>query len=242
MKNLDVVQHTSAEYLGLMEDHFEGRRIRFKYYRPFTEKGMPPHASQVIDALVLLGGGPWGSAGTRDVPTLAEEVALTRVCLEKKLPIIAIGLGAQILAIAAGGGSTTAPLEFKVGRAKRIVDDALNGFLPEQYPLVTYMRDRPVLPPDAQILAVDEDQQPALFQIGQNAFGFSGHPGFKPAMGEDLVMEFEEGPADPAPMLIALRAQVRAIEDSLIPIMTGLIQMTRLMRPSRSIPIKLTTG
>jgi len=239
MKNLDVVQHTSAEYLGLMEDHFEGRRIRFKYYRPFTEKGQPPQPSQVEDALILLGGGPWGSAGARDVPTLAEEVALTRVCLERKLPIIAIGLGAQILAIAAGGGSSEAPLEFHVGRATRIVDDALNGFLPDEYPLITFMRDRPEPPSDARILAVDEADRPALFQLGQNAFGFAGHPGFKPAMGEDLVMEFEEGPADPAPTLIALRGQVREIEDSLVPIMTGLVQLTRLMRPSRSIPIKL---
>ena len=29
MKTLVVIQHTSAEYLGLIEDHFEGRRIRF---------------------------------------------------------------------------------------------------------------------------------------------------------------------------------------------------------------------
>ena len=56
------------------------------------------------DALILLGGGPWGSAGARDLPTLAEEVELTRQMLAEGTPVIGIGLGAQILALAAGGG------------------------------------------------------------------------------------------------------------------------------------------
>ena len=31
MKTLCVLQHVEAEYLGLIEDHFEGRNIRFRY-------------------------------------------------------------------------------------------------------------------------------------------------------------------------------------------------------------------
>ncbi|MDH4312337.1 MAG: GMP synthase, partial [Gammaproteobacteria bacterium] len=88
MKTLAVVQHTSAEYLGLIEDHLEGRRIRFRYARPFATGGRVPGPDGLQDGLVLLGGGPWGSAGTRDVPTLAQEVALTRAALEKGLPVL----------------------------------------------------------------------------------------------------------------------------------------------------------
>ncbi len=36
MNVVAVIQHTSGEYLGLMEDHLEGRRIRFQYFRPFA--------------------------------------------------------------------------------------------------------------------------------------------------------------------------------------------------------------
>jgi hypothetical protein len=39
--------------------------------------------------------------------------------------------------------------------------------------------------------------------------------------------------------LIKLRGLVTEIEDALVPIMTGLVQMTRLMRPSMSIPVTL---
>jgi len=231
MKLLHVVQHTSADYLGLMEDHLEGRGIRFRYFRPFTEgTPLPTRSSAAADGLVLLGGGPWGTTGERAVPTLAGELALTRVYLMSGKPVIGIELGAQILSLAADGGSEPTPLQFSVGTTTRTIPGALNGYLPEHYPNVVYMRDRPVPPAYAQILSEDEDGHPALYQIGENVFGFSGHPGFKRAMAEDLIMEFEDAPAGPAPALDALSARRSAIEDALVPIMTGLIQLTGLMR------------
>ncbi len=230
MKTLAVVQHTSAEYLGLIEDHLEGRHIRFRYARPFTAGGRMPASEALADGLVLLGGGPWGSAGGRDVPTLEREVELARHALESGLPLIGIGLGAQILAIAAGGGSTPSALEFEVGEAVRTRADALAGFLPERYPLVLYGRDRPVLPPTADVLARDWRGRPALFQVGDRALGFTGHPGTKPAIVEDLIMEFEEGPADPGPALERMRAVRPALEDALVPIMTGVVRVLRLMQ------------
>ena len=57
MNVVAVIQHTAGEYLGLMEDHLEGRRIRFQYFRPFAA-GTLPAAELPADALILLGGGP----------------------------------------------------------------------------------------------------------------------------------------------------------------------------------------
>jgi GMP synthase-like glutamine amidotransferase len=225
LKSIDVLQHTSAEYLGLVEDHLEGRNIRFRYCRPFTGKVSLPKPESIEDGLILLGGGPWGSAGGRDVPTLQEELHLTRTCLEKKLPIVGIGLGAQILAIAAGGRAEASSLEFSVGRAKRVATDALDGYLPAEYPLAIYMRDFPVPPAGARILAEDQLGRPALWQVGERALGFSGHPGLKVAMVEDLVMEFEEAPAAVAAGLERLRAVQRSIEDALVPLMAGTVKV-----------------
>ena len=240
MNTLNVIQHTSADYLGLMEDHLEGRRIRFRYFRPFTEQGTIPQAGDVCDGLFLMGGGPWGSAGGRDLPSLQQEIQLTRDMLDQGKPVIGIGLGAQILAIAAGGGSQQAALAFEVGYAHRVVNDALGGFMPERFPHVSYMRDRPVLSTKAQVLAQDEAGRPAVFQVGKNSLGFVGHPGFKTAMAEDLVMEFEESPENPAPLLENLQLMMREIEDALVPIMTGIIKVTGLMQTRRRIPLRLT--
>lgn len=231
MKHLTVVQHTQSEFLGLLEDHFEGRQIRFGYHRPFTSDGELPHPDIVGDGLVLLGGGPWGTATDGHIiPTLDEEITLARTCLMLQKPIIGIGLGAQILAIAADGSAEQSPLVFTTTDMIRTDPEALNGYLPETAPNIVYMRDRPVPPTYARILAVDEAGAPALFQIGENAFGFTGHPGVKPAMIEDLIMEFIEAPDDPGPGLEALRAGKTRVEDALVPIMTGLVQLTKLMQ------------
>jgi len=229
MRTVHVVQHTSAEYLGLIEDHLEGRGIRFQYSRPFAAKGSLPAPENVTTGLVLLGGGPWGSAGEARVPTLDAEIALAQSCLARDVAVIGIGLGAQILAIAAGGGSEAAPLEFRVGHAHRAVDTALGGYLPQRYPLAVYMRDRPLPPSDAIVLARDDAGDPALWQHGRAAFAFAGHPGLKVAMIEDLAMEFEEAPAELGAGLGQLRAVQHGIEDVLVPIMTGLIHATRWM-------------
>jgi GMP synthase-like glutamine amidotransferase len=234
LRPLIVVQHTEGEFLGLMEDHFEGRRIRFNYLRPFTGDVRIPDSVGQSAGLILLGGGPWGSAGDRDLPTLADEEVLVGRYLRQGLPVIGIGLGAQILCRAVGGSSEPAPLDFAVGEARRVKEGALNGFLPERYPLALYMRDFPILPREAETLAVDWEGRPALFQYGENCFGFTGHPGAKLAMIEDLIMEFDETPADPGPSLDALRQAQDGIADSLVLIMTGLIQMTGLMASSEA--------
>jgi GMP synthase-like glutamine amidotransferase len=226
VKLVHVIQHTSAEYLGLIEDHLEGRGVRFKYYRPFTESKALPPIDAMRDGLILLGGGPWGSAGGRDVPTLQQEIRLAHACLMREWPVVGIGLGAQILALAAGGRSEPVPLSFEVTAAHRSRPAALNGYLPESYPVALYMRDWPVPPDYASVLAHDEKQRPVLWQIGNNALGFAAHPGLKVAMIEDLIMEFEESPPEPAAMLERLRQAQRAIEDALVPIMTGLVQLT----------------
>jgi len=223
-----VLQHTAGEYLGLIEDHLEGRRIRFQYFRPFAA-GRLPATNVPADALFLLGGGPWGSAGTRDLPTLAAEVELTRACLDAGTPIVGFGLGAQILAIAAGGDSEATDLVLELTTARRCREDALNGFLPEIIHQVIYMRDRPVLPASATVLAEDEAGRAAVWQVADNAYGFAGNPGFKLGMVEDLIMEFEEVPADAAARLDELRVVQPLLEDELVPIMTGLVQCTSLM-------------
>ena len=234
MNVVAVIQHTAGEYLGLMEDHLEGRRIRFQYFRPFAA-GQLPAPELPADALILLGGGPWGSAGTRDLPTLEDEIALTRARLDEGTPVIGFGLGAQILAIAAGGGSDPHDLVFEAHEATRVRDDALNGFLPERFHQVVYMRDRPRPPADAEILATDPAGQPAVFRVAGESYGFTGNPGIKVGMVEDLIMECEEVPQGVGERLEELRALQRKLEDQLVPIMTGIVQRTALMSSPKAV-------
>ncbi len=229
MKTLCVLQHTEAEYLGLMEDHFEGRNIRFQYRRPFTPGAKVPGSAEGYDGLVVLGGGPLGVVSGALLPSLAPELRLTNDFLARGLPVVGIGIGACLLSVAAGGGAEEAPLRFTVETARRISPRALEGHLPEEFPMAVYMRDRPVLPDDADVLAVDAADRALLFQLRGNCFGFLGHPGAKSAMVEDLIMEFEEAPEDTAETLAKLRAVQGEIAAALAEIMVGLIEVTDLM-------------
>jgi len=229
MKVVAVIQHTSGEYLGLIEDHLEGRRIRFQYFRPFAGGGSLPAADLPADAMILLGGGPWGTAGGRDLPTLQQEIELTRQKLLEGVPVIGFGVGAQVLALAAGGTVEATELIFEANKVTRCDNNALNGFLPEEFCQVVYMRDRAVPPATAKVLARDEKGHAAVWQVGDNAYGFSANPGIKLGMVEDLIMEFEEVPENTAEGMDRLRALQGGIEDELVPIMTGLVQCTRLM-------------
>ena len=148
--------------------------------------------------------------------------------------IIGFGLGAQILAVAAGGGSESSEFVFEISPITRTEEGALNGYLPETFTQVVYMRDRPVLPATAAVLAIDPAGRPAVFRIGDNAYGFLGNPGIKLGMVEDLIMEFEEVPDGAAEKLGELAARQREIEDELVPIMTGLVQCTSLMSSPRA--------
>lgn len=231
MKTLHVLQHVEAEYLGLLEDHFESRNIRFRYVRPFTPGAAIPSTADDSDGLVLLGAGPKGIVSGNLIPSLGPELRLTRNYLERGLPVIGIGVGACILSTAAGGGAAEAPLRFALEKARRIVPDALKGHLPKFFPVAVYMRDRPILPDAAEILAVNAKDEPVIFQFSDNCFGFLGHPGIKSAMIEDLIMEFDEVPENTAETLGELRAVQGDVAAALGEMMIGLIEATGLMRP-----------
>ena len=231
MKTLCVLQHVEADYLGLMEDHFEGRNIRFRYSRPFTAGGTVPFTADEYDGLVLLGIGPYGIVSGNLIPSLAAELRLTKDFLDRSLPVIGCGIGSCILTAAAGGGADEAPLRFTVERARRIAPNALGGHLPQSFPVASYMRDRPVLPPDAKVLAVGDNDAPVVFQIRDNCLGFTGHPGVKSAMVEDVIMAFDDVPEGTAETLARLREVQGELAAALGEIMVGLIALTGLMQP-----------
>lgn len=231
MKYLTVVQHCQPEWLGHIEDHLEGRGIRFGYHRPFTTGGKVPDVATVGDGLILLGGGSWGAATQGHLlPTLDAEVRLARACLMLDKPVVGIGLGAQILSLAADGSAVEAPLTLSAGFAARTTETALDGLLPASIPTVVFMRDRPSPPDYAGILARDQDGHAAIFQIGSKSFGFINHPGVRRAMIEELIMETDDAPPNSAETLDRIGAMATTIEDALVPIMTGLIRRTGWMQ------------
>ena len=160
---------------------------------------------------------------------MGPELRLTKAFLDAGLPVIGIGLGALILALAAGGGAEEAPLRFAVTTVSASVSGQLGGHMPATFPLALYLRDRPVLPKDAAILATGPDGEPLVFSVRGNSLGFIGHPGMKRGMAEDLIMEFAETPENTVESLEALGAAQGEIADVLSDLMIGVCLHTGLM-------------
>lgn len=220
MITLAVLQHTEAEYLGLIEDHFEGRNIRFRYFRPFAHGGTLPMMAQGFDGLILLGGGPYGVVSGWVLPSLGPELRLAKEFLAEGKPVLGIGLGAVILAVAAGGGALDAPLRMEVVEAQPESGTWLCETGP--FPLALYLRDAPLPPENATILARTAAGEPVVWEAGR-ALGFLGHPGAKRGMVEDLAMEFAETPEQLLDGLTALGAAQAEIAEALGPLVTALV-------------------
>ena len=226
MKNICVIQHTEAEYLGLMEDHLEGRNIRFTYKRPFTSGGTLPTGPDGFDGLMLLGGGPYGLISGHILPSLSHELRLTRAFLAAGLPVVGLELGAVILAVAAGGGAQEAPLRFTVETARSTAPGQLGGMMADAFPMALYLRDKPVLPAGAEVLATAGDGTPLAFALATNSLGFLGHIGMKRGMVEDLIMEFADTPDNTVAALDALAAAQAEIAGTLTDLMVGISRRT----------------
>lgn len=226
MSTLAVLQHTEAEYLGLIEDHFEGRNIRFRYFRPFAHGGTLPMMPEGFDGLILLGGGPYGVVSGSILPSLGPELRLTKDFLAEGKPVLGIGLGAVILAAAAGGGALEAPLRMAVVEAL----PETGGWLADLgvFPLALYLRDAPLLPENATVLARSAEGDALVWEAGR-ALGFLGHPGAKRGMVEDLAMEFADTPERLLDGLTELGAAQAEIAQTLGPLVTALVARTGWM-------------
>ena len=78
MPDVQVIQHTDSEYLGRIEDHPEGQGISFNYVRPCVALGWFRENTDEISALILLGGEPWGLAGSINLPVLSGEISFVK--------------------------------------------------------------------------------------------------------------------------------------------------------------------
>lgn len=113
MTRILILQHLEWEGPGILED--EIRKLQYQVdHRHLYMKDSVPDPEQVTDydALLVMGGDMSVHEAGR-YPFLAKEVALLKAALKKKIPVLGICLGAQLLALATG-------VEVSTGQHKEI--------------------------------------------------------------------------------------------------------------------------
>src|SRR3954468_13038726 len=178
-----IVQHTPSEGLGWLQEWLPDAGVHVHPIHPYLGHRVPPSVEG--DALIVLGG-PMGAYDDADAPWLPATRGLLSTAIDDGVPTLGICLGAQLLAVAAGGEVQKGGAGPELGLGKVDVpfgDDLLTaGAMPVvqwHYDAVTRM------PEGAQLLASSDAYRVQAFRVGDVAWGLQFHVEATEAMVRD---------------------------------------------------------
>ncbi|GAA0540411.1 glutamine amidotransferase [Saccharopolyspora subtropica] len=155
-----------------------------------AEEALPADFTEHQGVVVL--GGEMGAYDDTDHPWLADVRSLLSRAVSQRVPVLAICLGAQLLAAATGGQVRPAKNGPEIGTllvAKRdsAAEDPLWGPVPLTPDVLQFHTDEiAVLPPSAQLLASSPKCTNQAFRVGDCAYGLQFHIETTP----DVVLEW----------------------------------------------------
>lgn len=239
MKQFAVVQHTYSEFLGLIEKQLEKRDIGFAYLRPFVGQHLPGSPLQ-FDALFLLAGG-LPTADREEQPWLEDELALIPAFQKAERPVAGIGMGALLVAEAAGGTAHMEPRYVaKWATARKTAageGDALAEAMHGRELLVMH-NGSVTLPDDMQPILEDEDGQWLAIRPDPLTYGLLFRPEAKPGMIEDIIMEHgREHPDNIGEILTQAREKWDDMQRTTDLVLRALTDELDLMKERRKAPV-----
>ena len=174
-----VVTHTPLEGPGLLGQWLPAAGLDLHVLRPYD--GDPvPEVPDGWDAVVVMGG-PQQAYDDSSAPWLPATKALLAACVQRGVPVLAICLGAQLLAEATGGvvepGESGPELGARlVGKRDVAGADPLLWDTPMSWVCVQWHWDAVTeLPPGATLLASSPRYPHQAFRVGPRAWGLQFH-------------------------------------------------------------------
>ena len=169
-----VLKHVSFEGPGLIADMMDGRGMPYKTVE-VMEEGIPLSAAG-FSGLVSMGGPMSVLDGLEEIE---REKLLLSEALQRKIPVLGICLGAQILASALGAevrsGSRPEIGWGEVDLTKSGLTDVLFAGVETPVPVLHWHGDTFDLPERAAHLASSDQCEQQAFRMGANAYGFQFH-------------------------------------------------------------------
>ncbi len=224
MPNILVIQHVPHERLGTFEAVFKKAGCAIVSLGASNPKARWPEAS-AIDALVVMGG-PMGVYEQGKYPFLKKEIMLIRQALEKRLPILGVCLGSQLLAAALGAKVQKNPAGKEIGwyalmREPAADEDPLCAAFGQTETVFQWHGDMFALPKKAVRLFSSPLCQEQAFRYGDNAYGLQFHVEVTEAMIRAWLANAEnkkelsslKGQIDPAVIRAQTAAPISRLEE-----------------------------
>jgi GMP synthase-like glutamine amidotransferase len=178
-----VIQNADGEGLGNFEAELKAADIEWDIIKAYEAQSFP--TGIMLDEVgyrgLMILGGPMSALDDKGHPFLVEEVRLIQSFLERKLPMLNICLGAQLLARACNMPLTLAG-EKEIGwHDVELIDwytrrNPLFFQLPKQFKTFHWHTDTFEIPSDGYRLARSELYKNQAFCYGGNAYGIQFHP------------------------------------------------------------------
>lgn len=194
MKPVLIITHLPDRQDGIVGQALQAAGCAVIARNPGDAERLP--AAHEIAGVVTLGGRQSATRVAQD-PFLTAEVELLQEALEQRVPVLGMCLGAQLLAVAAGGAVTYAG-HMNAGWPELSVlpaaaGDPLFGAFPARLRVLKWHEDIIEMPSHATELGTTPGPGAALFRVGPCAWGSQAHLELNPAM---LIEGWTSDPAD----------------------------------------------
>lgn len=177
MSDFLVLQHIDCEDLGTIEQAMIHRGISYRYVRLFDGDPLPEDIKNYSGLIIL--GGPMNVYEEDVYPYLKGEDILIKEAIKRRIPVLGICLGGQLIAKATGAKVNKGTkkeigwydlLLTPGGKADKVFKNS-----PERLTVFQWHGDTFDIPSDATLLAGSVLFPNQAFRIGDNIYGLQFH-------------------------------------------------------------------
>ena len=189
-----IITHLPDRQDGIVRQALEAAGCAVITRNPDDAEPLP--AAREVAGVVTLGGRQSATRVAQDA-FLRAEVELLQDALQQEVPVLGMCLGAQLLAVAAGGAVSYAGRMNtgwpELSLLPAAAGDPLFRAFPAHLPVLKWHEDIIEMPSDATELGTTPGPGAALFRVGASAWGSQAHLELTPAM---LIEGWTSDPAD----------------------------------------------